>query len=84
MILFKIKWINMKKIKSKNIKIEEDLSLQIEALCDVLHTNFSNKAKELFMDWKIEELKRLKEKAPEMYDQYIQAIKKPTEINQQA
>jgi len=57
MILFKIKWINMKKIKSKNIKIEEDLSLQIEALCDVLHTNFSNKAKELFMDWKIEELK---------------------------
>ncbi|MDD2808776.1 hypothetical protein [Rhodoferax sp.] len=66
----------MKTIKSKNIKIEEDLIFQIEALCEVLHTNFSNKTKELLVNWKIEELKRLKDNAPEMYEQYIQAIKK--------
>lgn len=66
----------MKTIKSKNIKIEEDLIFQIEVLCEVLHTNFSSRTKELLVNWKIEEIKRLRENAPEMYEKYIQAIKK--------
>ena len=36
------------KQKSKNVKIEEELSHQLEVLCKLLHTNFSNKTKELF------------------------------------
>lgn len=55
-----------KTIKSKNIKIEEEFLFQIEALCSVLQTNFSSKAKELLIEWKIEELKRLKSDAPDI------------------
>lgn len=55
------------KQKSKNVKIDEELSHQLEVLCKLLHTNFSNKTKELLVDWKINELDRLKDKAPELY-----------------
>ena len=64
----------MKKIKTKNIKIEEDLISQIEILCEILHTNFSVKTKELLVDWKISELKRLKADAPELFQEYQQKI----------
>ena len=56
------------KQKSKNVKIDEELSHQLEVLCKLLHTNFSNKTKELLVDWKINELDRLKDKAPELYE----------------
>jgi len=61
----------MKTIKSKNIKIEDELVFQVETLCKLLHTNFSNKTKELLVDWKIEKLSELKEKAPDIYEEYI-------------
>ena len=65
-----------KKTKQKNLVIEEDLINQIETLCDILHTNFATKAKELLVEWKIKELKRLKEDAPEMYQEYNDRLKK--------
>ncbi len=65
------------KQKSKNVKIDEELSHQLEVLCKLLHTNFSNKTKELLVDWKINELDRLKDKAPELYEAYQEAIKNP-------
>ena len=64
----------MKTTKMKNLKIEDELVVQLEALCEVLHTNFSSKTKELLVDWKIKELKRLKEDAPELYKQYLEKI----------
>lgn len=63
--------------RQKNISMDRDLLLQIEALCAVLHTNFSNKTKELLVEWKINELDRLKDKAPELYEAYQEAIKNP-------
>ena len=33
--------------RQKNISIDKDLLAQVEALCAVLHTNFSSKTKEL-------------------------------------
>lgn len=60
----------MKTIRTKNIKVEEELLTQIEVLCEVLHTNFSVKTKELLVEWKIKELKRLKEDAPELFEKY--------------
>lgn len=69
------------KQKSKNVKIDEELSHQLEVLCKLLHTNFSNKTKELLIDWKINELDRLKDKAPELYEAYQQAVRKsPTNV----
>lgn len=62
--------------KSKNVKLDEDLSHQLEVLCKLLHTNFSNKTKELLVEWKINEINRLKDKAPELYEAYQQAILK--------
>jgi hypothetical protein len=64
----------MKIIKIKNVKLEEELMSQLEALCEVLHTNFSAKNKELLVEWKIRELKRLKEDAPELFDKYQELI----------
>lgn len=63
-------------MKSKNIKLDDELVLQVETLCDILHTNFSVKAKELLVEWKIKELKRLREDAPEIYQQYQTIINK--------
>ena len=63
--------------RQKNISMDRDLLLQIEALCAVLHTNFSNKTKELLVEWKINELDRLKDKAPELYEAYQEGIKNP-------
>lgn len=64
----------MKKQRQKNIIIDEDLISQVELLCDLLHTNFSNKTKELLVEWKIKELKRLKEDAPELFQEYQEKI----------
>jgi hypothetical protein len=66
----------MKQIKSKNIKIDKELVFQIETLCKLLHTNFSNKTTELLVDWQIEKLLDLKNKAPEIYEKYHELIKK--------
>ena len=71
-----------KKQRQKNISMDRDLLLQIEALCAVLHTNFSNKTKELMVEWKINELNRLKEKAPELYAQYQEAIRSSSDFRQ--
>ena len=61
-------------MKTKNIKIEDELVIQVESLCEVLHTNFSVKTKELLVEWKIKELKRLKEDAPELFQAYQEKI----------
>lgn len=63
-----------KKIKSKSIKIEEDLIFEIETLCEIFHTNFSSKTKDLLVEWKIERLALLREKAPDDYNKYLQII----------
>ena len=60
--------------KSKNVKLDEDLSHQLEVLCRLLHTNFSNKTKELLVQWQINELDRLRVKAPELYATYQHTI----------
>lgn len=65
-----------KKQRQKNISMDEDLLTQVEALCTVLHTNFTNKTKELLVNWKIEELNRLKAIAPELHDAYQQELLK--------
>ena len=65
-----------KKQRQKNISMDEDLLNQLETLCTVLHTNFSNKTKELLVNWKIEELNRLKAIAPELHDAYQQELLK--------
>lgn len=62
-------------MKTKNIKIENELIFEIEALCEVLHTNFSVKTKELLVEWKIKEIKRLKEDAPEIFQNFQKKIK---------
>lgn len=62
-------------MKTKNIKIEDELIFEIEALCEVLHTNFSVKTKELLVEWKIKEIKRLKEDAPEIFQNFQKKIK---------
>lgn len=64
----------IKTIKSKSIKIEEDLIFQIETLCDLLHTNFSAKTKDLLVEWKINKLAELKEKSPELFQEYQSRI----------
>ncbi len=61
-------------MKTKNIKIEDELIIQVESLCEILHTNFSVKTKELLVEWKIKELKRLKEDAPELFQVYQEKI----------
>lgn len=66
------------KTKQKNLVLDEELAFQLEQLCSIMNTNFATKTKELLTDWKISELKRLREDAPEMYEKYLQAIKKPT------
>ena len=62
-------------IKSKNIKINSDFEKEVSALCEILHTNFSNKTKELLLKWKIDEEKKLKKDSPELYKQYLNKIK---------
>lgn len=66
---------NKKKMKQKTIMIEEDLSAQIESLCNVMNTNFTIKSKELLLEWKIREIKRLKEDAPDIYQEYEAVLK---------
>lgn len=66
--------LDMKIPKIKNITLEKELMEQIEVLCEVLHTNFSSKTKELLVEWKIKELKRLKEDAPELFERYLEKM----------
>lgn len=61
--------------RQKNISMDEELLKQLEALCSVLQTNFSTKTKELLLNWKINELNMLKEKAPDLYNQYQELLK---------
>jgi len=64
---------------TKTLKIEEDFCDQLETLCVVMNTGFATKAKELLMEWKIKELKRLREDAPEMHKEYgVELAKKKT------
>ena len=56
--------------------IECELSAQLETLCDVMKTNFTVKAKELLLEWKIKEIKRLKEDAPDIYQEYQEKVNK--------
>jgi len=61
----------------KTINLDTELDAQIKALCDVLHTNFTSKVKELLVNWKIDELNRLKDRAPELHAAYLLAIGNP-------
>lgn len=62
--------------KSKSIKIDSNLANEVEVLCELLHTNFSTRVKELLVDWQIEKLDELKRKAPELYQTYLDRTKK--------
>lgn len=62
------------KIKSKSIKIDTKLANEIEILCELLHTNFSTRVKELLVDWQIDKLDQLKSKAPRLYQIYLDRI----------
>lgn len=61
--------------KSKNIRIDSNLEKEVSALCEILHTNFSHKTKELLFNWKIEAEKKLKQENPELYKKYLQKLK---------
>ena len=61
-------------MKTKNIKIEDDLIREIEVLCEVLHTNFSVKTKELLTEWQIKRLAYLKANSPEKFQEYLDKI----------
>lgn len=61
--------------KSKSIKIDNTLVKEIEVLCELLHTNFSTRVKELLVDWQIDKLDELKRKAPEIYKAYLEKTK---------
>lgn len=64
-----------KETKLKTIKIKRSFEEEVSALCEVLQTNFSHKTKELLLNWKITEEKRLKKQHPELYQQYLDKIK---------
>lgn len=61
--------------KSKSIKIDNRLVNEIEVLCELLHTNFSTRVKELLVDWQIDKLDELKRKAPDLYQIYLDRTK---------
>lgn len=61
--------------KSKNIRIDSNLEKELSALCEILHTNFSHKTKELLFKWKIEQEKKLKKENSELYQKYLTKIK---------
>lgn len=60
--------------KSKNLRIESNFEKEVSVLCELLHTNFSNKTRELLFKWKLEEEKKLKKYNPELYQKYVKAI----------
>ena len=68
---------NKTKAKSqtqKTLVIEDELYFHLEALCNALYTNFATKTKDLLVEWKIRELKRLKEDAPDVYELYKEKL----------
>lgn len=66
-----------KETKLKTIKIKRSFEEEVSALCEVLQTNFSHKTKELLLNWKMAEVKRLKNEHPDLYQEYLDKIKKP-------
>lgn len=68
-----------KRNKQKAVMLDKELQIQVEALCKVMKTNFANKTKDLLLEWKIKELKRLKEDAPDMYSEYEKEVKLKSE-----
>ncbi len=64
------------KNKIKTMKIEEQFEREVSCLCKTLHTNFSNKTKELLLEWKIKEEKRLKKESPDLYNKYRDELNK--------
>lgn len=63
-----------KKSKSKNIRIEASFLNQLEILCGLENTNFSQKAKSLLTEWQIERLAYLKANSPEKFKDYLDNI----------
>lgn len=61
--------------KVKNIKIDEDFANKVEILCEVLQTTFTDKSKDLLVQWYIDKLSEIREKSPDLYDLYQQKIK---------
>jgi hypothetical protein len=61
--------------KLKNIRINSKLEKEVSALCEILHTNFSHKTKELLFQWKTEEERKLKKDNPELYEEYLNKLK---------
>lgn len=68
-----------KETRLKTIKIKRSFEEEVSALCEVLQTNFSHKTKEFLLNWKIAEERRLKNQYPDLYQQYLDKIKKPQE-----
>lgn len=71
-------------LKQKSLLLDEELCEQLEMLCDVMNTNFATKTKDLLMEWKIRELKRLKDDAPDMYEDYLSKTAKTSKTNRKA
>ena len=63
--------IKTNKSKSKNIRIESSFLNQLEILCELENTNFSQKAKSLLTEWQIERLAYLKANSPEKFQEYL-------------
>lgn len=59
------------KTKVKNIKIDEDFANKVEILCEVLQTTFTDKSKDLLVQWYIDKLSEIREKSPDLYEIYL-------------
>lgn len=57
--------------KVKNIKIDEDFANKVEILCEVLQTTFTDKSKDLLVQWYIDKLSEIREKSPDLYNLYL-------------
>lgn len=54
--------------KVKNIKLDADFVNKVEILCEVLQTTFTDKSKDLLVQWYIDKLAEIREKSPDLYE----------------
>ena len=60
--------------KVKNIKLDEDFVNKVEMLCEVLQTTFTDKSKDLLVQWYIDKLAEIREKSPDLYEIYTKKL----------
>ena len=66
-------------LKTQNVKfgIDKGLHIELQALCFVLRTDINTVAKDLLVGWRTAELKKLKESADYLYEDFIVMKNKP-------